>query len=301
MSTEAEGHGFSGAAASRLHERLAVLPPAEAAGIRYLQVAGDALDGLPLVLLHGIGSGAASWLPLILAVGSSRRMLAWNQPGYAGSGALSRTRVKATDYAKVLICWLDAIGIDRCQLVGHSLGALIAAAAAARHPQRFSSLLLISPAQGYARLPAEERQRRLFERMERMRRQGPAAMAAERAPQLLSAQASEEARAWVEWNMARLDPAGYAQALQVLGQGDIVADLKFWQGPMHIAVGTEDRITPLAGCAELADALGCALSLIPGAGHASPVEAPAVCAGLVDQMEALGKEGQSFTRSSPAG
>lgn len=70
MNTEAGRHGFSGAAASRLHERLAGLPPAEAAGIRYLQVAGDASDGLPLILLHGIGSGAASWLPLMLVIGS---------------------------------------------------------------------------------------------------------------------------------------------------------------------------------------------------------------------------------------
>ncbi|EGD01141.1 putative hydrolase, partial [Burkholderia sp. TJI49] len=40
---------------------------------------------LPVVLLHGIGSGAASWVCQLDALGASRRVLAWDAPGYGAS------------------------------------------------------------------------------------------------------------------------------------------------------------------------------------------------------------------------
>ena len=83
-----------------------------------------------------------------------------------------------------------------------------------------------------------------------------------------------------------------------LCEGELGADLTLWRGPMLVAVGAEDRVVAPAGCAEVANELGCTLSLIPGAGHASPVEAPAVCAELVERMEAAGSGSKRFTEST---
>ena len=55
---------------------------------------------------------------------------------------------QGADYAARLTSLLDTLGIERCVLVGHSLGALMAAPAASRD-DRIAALVLISPAQGY--------------------------------------------------------------------------------------------------------------------------------------------------------
>ena len=39
---------------------------------------------------------------------------------------------------------VDAMEIDQCAIVGHSMGSLVSLEAAARHPQRFSRLVLIA-------------------------------------------------------------------------------------------------------------------------------------------------------------
>ena len=112
------------------------------------------------VLLHGIGSGSASWVQQldVVADASALRVLAWDAPGYAGSSALSPAEPTATDYAQQLWAWLDVLGCHTpIVLVGHSLGALMAASAAALQPARIARLVLLSPARGYAATPAAER------------------------------------------------------------------------------------------------------------------------------------------------
>jgi pimeloyl-ACP methyl ester carboxylesterase len=102
-------------------------------------------------------------------------------------------------------------------------------------------------------------------------------MAAKRSGRLLSDSASELARQWVRWNMARLNEFGYRQAVELLCGGDLLADLPPAM-PVSVACGALDAITPPAGCAEVAQKCGVPLKLIEGAGHASYVEQPAAIA-----------------------
>ena len=121
------------------------------------QHAGHAL---PVVLLHGIGSGAASWVRQLDTLGASRRVLAWDAPGYGVSTPVHGASPAAADYAASLNAWLEALGIERCVLVGHSLGAIIAGGLSRAVPARIAGLLLISPAGGYGSAPAETRDTR---------------------------------------------------------------------------------------------------------------------------------------------
>ena len=57
-----------------------------AAGLCYLARDGDA--GMPVVLLHGIGSNAQSFAPLMRSFEDRYSMLAWDAPGYGGSAPL---------------------------------------------------------------------------------------------------------------------------------------------------------------------------------------------------------------------
>ncbi|WP_322045580.1 alpha/beta fold hydrolase [Paraburkholderia sp. J67] len=245
---------------------------------------GDGNEALPLVLLHGIGSGAASWVHQFEVLGGTRRVLAWDAPGYGASTPVADASPVAADYARVLGDWLDALGIARCVLVGHSLGAIIAGAFAAAHPERVSGLLLISPAGGYGAADPQVRADKRDARLAMLADLGPQGLAEKRSANMLSPRASDTARAWVRWNMARVIPHGYAQATHLLANADLAADLArcVGQTPMAVAVGAEDTITPPPACESLAQVARVPLTLVPRAGHAGYIEQPDAYNALID-------------------
>lgn len=235
-------------------------------------------DTLPLVCLHGIGSGSASWLEAALMLSRRTRVIAWDAPGYGESTPLPLDTPRGVDYAQRLHALLDAMGIQRCVLVGHSLGALMAAPAVRQGAERFAALALISPARGYgAAARAADAERVRTQRLQTLAELGIAGMAAQRSARLVSEHASPVARAWVQWNMARLHERGYRQAVELLCGSDLLADLPA-PVPVQVACGALDVVTPPAACAEVAQAAGVALHSMAQAGHASYVEQPAAVA-----------------------
>jgi pimeloyl-ACP methyl ester carboxylesterase len=99
-------------------------------------------DGPPLVLLHGHGEFAATWMRVIPDLVATHRVVAPDLPGHGASGLGDGV----LDVDRVLT-WLDEL-IDRtCAappvLVGHLLGGAIAARFAARHPDRVDRLVLV--------------------------------------------------------------------------------------------------------------------------------------------------------------
>jgi pimeloyl-ACP methyl ester carboxylesterase len=239
-------------------------------------------DALPLVLLHGIGSGAASWVQQFEALGGTRRVLAWDAPGYGMSTPVAFDSPSAKDYAEVLRGWLDVLGIERCVLVGHSLGAIIAGAFAATNPRRVAGLLLISPAAGYGAAATDMRETRRDQRLAMLAELGPAGLAEKRSANMLSQHADDTARAWVRWNMARIVPRGYAQATHLLANADLATDLTRFHGRINVAVGADDAITPPSACERLAQAARTPLQVVPRAGHAGYIEAADAYTAIID-------------------
>lgn len=255
------------------------------ASVSYREAAGEGgNEALPLVLLHGIGSGAASWVQQFEALGGARRVLAWDAPGYGASTPVANASPLAADYARVLADWLDALGIARCVLVGHSLGAIMAGAFAAAQPERVAGLLLISPAAGYGAADESVRAEKRDARLAVLAELGPQGLAQKRSANMLSPQADETARAWVRWNMARIVPHGYAQATHLLANADLAADLARCAGkvPMAVAVGAQDTITPPEACERLARIAHAPFHVVPRAGHAGYIEQPLAYSTLID-------------------
>jgi pimeloyl-ACP methyl ester carboxylesterase len=237
----------------------------------------EAGSGPPLVLLHGIGSAAASFRRQLEALSARFRVVAWDAPGYGASTPLAVEHPDTSHYATALDRWLGALGIDRCHLVGQSLGTLIAACFAAEQPRRVLSLTLASMARGHGRLPPPERQRLLSQRLDDLLQLGPQGMAEKRGPRLLGPEATETMRRMVVDIMARIPAEGYAQAARMLPTADITADLARLPAglPIQIIVGQADVITPPAGNLEIAAAFPAAsVHVIPGAGHALYLEKP---------------------------
>lgn len=250
---------------------------------------GDAAPragGQVIVLLHGIGSGAASWLPCALELAQrapGARIVAWNAPGYGASTMLASTRPDARAYAARLRQLLQALDIERCVLVGHSLGAMMAAACAAAEPASIERLLLVSPARGYgvqARLAQGAQVTR--ERLSTLGELGIHGLATQRSARLLSAAASPGQRDWVRWNMAQLNPAGYTQAVHLLC-GDGIENYAQPAAKLRGKVwcGAADGVTTPEDSRTVAAAYGLPFGLIEGAGHACYVERPGATAAAI--------------------
>lgn len=228
------------------------------------------------VLLHGIGSASGSWVrQLDTARGLPLRVLAWDAPGYGGSDPVKADWPRASDYAERLWTWLDALGAHApVTLVGHSLGALMAARAAVQSPQRVKRLVLLSPAAGYGSAEPAVREQKLRDRLATLERLGPHGMAQARSAAMLSPGAPAELVDAVRDSMAQVIPAGYTQAARLLAHGTLAADLAQLQCPLAVASGNADGITTPASCQAVAQAGGVAWNDLGSAGHACPLEAP---------------------------
>ncbi len=240
----------------------------------------DAGEAVTHVLLHGIGSASASWLAQLQCASTTlspaSHVLAWDAPGYGQSTALPMDAPVAADYALRLWQWLDAMGAQAAgplTLVGHSLGALMAASATAMAPSRVEQLVLLAPAPGYARADSALRDKKLADRLANLATHGPAGMAHRRASAMLSLDASADQLAFVEFVMAQIDPAGYTQAARMLADGDLMGDLETLDCPMRVASGNADTITPPDACQLIASQVGARYLSLGAVGHSCPLQA----------------------------
>ena len=268
---------------------------AQAACVSYRDVSAPGYAGaVTHVLLHGIGSASASWLAQLAQAAQPAapacRLLAWDAPGYGDSDRLAAEIPQAGGYASRMWNWLDAAGVaDRpITLVGHSLGALMAARAAVLRPAMVARLILLAPAQGYARAEAALRDRKLADRLASLAQHGPAGMARRRASAMLSPQASAAQIAFVEQVMATIRPDGYTQAAHLLSGGDLRHDLEQIACPCTIASGSADTVTPPEGCHALAQALGIPYVSLGAVGHSCALEAAAA----VNRLLGISGEGK---------
>ena len=107
------------------------------------QVWGD--EALPpLLALHGWLDNAGSFALLAPRLASRFQVIALDLPGHGHSDHLAPgTSYHYVDYVRVVLAVADALRLDRYSLLGHSLGAGIAALAAAAMPERVERLWLI--------------------------------------------------------------------------------------------------------------------------------------------------------------
>lgn len=274
--------------------------------VRYREKPATAAQAGTVVLLHGIGSGSGSW-HRVLSSALPQRLLAWDAPGYADSNPLSAEQPSAQDYGRVLWAWLNELGETQpVHLVGHSLGCLMAAGAAALQAPRVASLSLLAPAQGYGSAEPAVREKKTQERLQAMRDLGLAAMAAQRAPRLLSPAAHAEDVELATFMMSQLNPGGYTQATHMLGQGHIRADLRaaFAQSPsLHaatrVACGALDVITPPAACEKLARELQLPYVDLGPVGHLCALEGSAAVVAVLQSWLSPMHEGGNDVQRRP--
>ncbi len=227
----------------------------------------------PVVFVHGYGGDKNSWLFVQEPISADRVTYALDLPGH---GASSKGVGEGTvpSLAKVLLGFLDAVGVSRAHLVGHSMGGAVITAAAADPvgSGKVASLTLISPVGYGPEINAEYL--RGFAQAESRRELKPHLLNLFADPGLVNRQLIDDLLKY-----KRLD--GVDQALRTLVAGlvegdksgvDVTADAAGFGGPVVAVWGREDKIVPASNAGGLSGAA--TVHLVDGAGHMAHMEKP---------------------------
>ena len=104
-------------------------------------------SGVPLVHVHGFAISGAYLMPTARALAGSRVNVVPDLPGYGRSERRQQV-LDIPALAGALLEVLDALDVDRADLVGNSMGCPVALEVAHRAPERTHRLVLVSPAGG---------------------------------------------------------------------------------------------------------------------------------------------------------
>ena len=241
----------------------------------------DGGAGEPLVLLHGFGANKDHWPPLAKQLAGRYRIIAPDVPGFGESEKHPELRYAIDDQVERIHAFVGALGLDRFHLGGNSMGGQLAAAYAARHPERVKSLWLLAPA-GVATADPSELQSFLA------RGENP----------LLVRDAADFARL-VRLCFAKPPyvPGPFQRVLAARSVAERPFNDKIFQDwlarpawlesrveglkvPTLVSWGAEDRVLHCSGAAILGRLVPAArIVVMPGVGHLPMMERPQECAG----------------------
>jgi 2-hydroxymuconate-semialdehyde hydrolase len=109
--------------------------------------------GTPIILIHGFAGSTYTWRELIPLLAPTHTVYAVDLLGFGLSDKPTDGEYSMSNQARLIIGFVEALGLQQPALVGHSMGAVIAACAALPSPARIGSLVLIDPGFYHGRPP----------------------------------------------------------------------------------------------------------------------------------------------------
>lgn len=97
--------------------------------------------GPPMLLIHGWGGSSRHWYSTMNELDNQWTMYAPDMPGFGQSPPL-KGRASIREIADKLMAFVDALGLERLVVVGHSFGGGVAAWLAAHYPERVSRVVI---------------------------------------------------------------------------------------------------------------------------------------------------------------
>jgi pimeloyl-ACP methyl ester carboxylesterase len=247
--------------------------------------------GSNIVVLHGLSDSERSWWPVMAELGRRHRVFGLDLPGCGLSGRPDASYT--IDWqARLVAAWLDQLGIDECDVIGHSYGGGLAMWLLLYRAQKIRRLALVAsgglgravaPELRLAALPfvVERLGQAYMGKVTELLFNGRALTAEDRARLLSFNTSPGTARAFartvrdvINWRGQKrhfMDRARDAQALPAIAL--------FW--------GDRDRIIPIAHAETLCSSIrGCTLHRFAGAGHFLHWERPeALAQALLDYLQ----------------
>jgi len=216
----------------------------------------------PLLLIHGAGGTHLHWPPQLRRL-PDVSVLALDLPGHGRSDGPGRNTI--AEYARAVVALLDAVGVERAVVCGHSMGGAITQVMALDYPERVAGLVLVGSGAKLRVAPAV---------LEGIARNFGTTLAL-LADWSYGPAAPDELKQLGIKAMAETDPAVLRGDFLACDQFDIRERLAAIQAPTLVIGGTADRMTPLKFSQYLADHIpGAQLRVIQDAGHMMALERP---------------------------
>ncbi len=227
-----------------------------------------------LLLIHGAGGSHLHWPPQLRRL-PGVSVLAPDLPGHGRSDGPGREAIG--EYARDVVSLLDALGVERTVVGGHSMGGAIAQVMAIDHAERVAGLILIGTGAKLRVAPAVlDGILNDFEATVGLVVDWSFGPAATDDLKQLGLKAIRET-----------DPAVLLGDYRACDRFDIRDQLERIQTPTLVVGGTADRLTPLRFSRYLAENIaGAQLEIVEGAGHMMALESPEEVGAVVDRFMA---------------
>ncbi|MBX9857670.1 MAG: alpha/beta hydrolase [Gemmatimonadaceae bacterium] len=116
-------------------------------GVRlYCYAFGQRGAGHPIVLIHGCFTSSRLWQDVLPRLPKGHRVLVLDLLGHGRSDPPGAASMTVAGHTQRVATLLDIMGLREAILVGHGMGAAIAARVAHTQPERVSQLMLVNPA-----------------------------------------------------------------------------------------------------------------------------------------------------------
>ena len=236
----------------------------------------DVGSGPPFVLVHGFTGSKLDFHDQLEWFEDIRRLIALDQRGHGES-----SNYGPYDFDQLvtdLLGFLDELGITQCDLLGHSMGGMVAMRAVIQYPARFRSLILMDTAAEPIEMLSDEQRLQLDRLVEQegcqallpMMREQPANKAQQRGVDYLG---EEEHWRRIAVKLAQMDPEAFsAFSAELTNNTSTLETLREIRCPTLILVGAKDVpfITPSRHMAEAIP--NARLVTIPVAAHCPQYE-----------------------------
>jgi poly(3-hydroxyoctanoate) depolymerase len=244
----------------------------DAAGLR-LRV-GRHGAGFPLLLIPGIGAHLEMWDPFVGLAGD-RELIAFDPPG-AGLSQRPRLPLTMRGLARVVAGLLDALELERVDVLGYSFGGGLAQELARRAPDRVRRLVLCATGPGLGGSPPRPLAALMLATPVRYYHPRLLALTV---PHIAGGRTARDSRVLAEQAATRLnrppDPLGYAYQLYAALGWSSLPWLHRVQHESLIVAGEEDPSVPLRNARLLAARLPNArLHVVKGGGHLFLLDEP---------------------------
>jgi pimeloyl-ACP methyl ester carboxylesterase/alkylhydroperoxidase/carboxymuconolactone decarboxylase family protein YurZ len=243
-------------------------------------VNGLGRPGTPTVFIHGVGSRLDAWANVVPHLSTLGPLVRYDLRGHGLSPAPPGPW-ELDDFVADHLALLAELGISRSNVVGFSLGGLIAQAIAVRQPEVVDKLVIMGAVAGRT---AAERDA-VLERLALVEQEGPAGVAARSGTRWYTEEYAAANPEIVQRHLEEIaanDPAAYAAAYRVLATNDLVDELPAVRAATLVVTGADDVGSPPHMAEAMAERIPDArVVVIPDQRHSLLEECPEQVADLL--------------------
>jgi poly(3-hydroxyoctanoate) depolymerase len=238
----------------------------------------------PLLLIHGIGGSLESWQPLLDQM-PGRDVVMVDSPG-AGRSAVPALPIRMPAIADRIAGAVRALGVEQADVLGYSLGGLVAQEVARRHPALASRLILTATIMGIPAIPGGPMVQLALLSTRRHRDRDAAARDI---PRLAGGRTARDPAVLAAILSSRdahpPSRLGYRyQQLAVIGWSSYLW-LPRLRVPTLVLHGEQDPVVPVLNARMLARRIPDArLEIVPGAGHMLLFDEPEKAASILERF-----------------